>query len=191
MVNKPKYDWDNIPLGQKSDGAIAKEMGIPRPSVRAARLRAGLPPFERPEHDSERFDWDSLPLGEKSDADIAREYGIKAGSVGGARRRRGIPSFVEEGQDRPARATKRVDWDVQPLGKMPDRLLQRRLGLKSVSSVIRARKYRGIPKYQPPKHKELVERYFEYQFRWDDLEAVEARYKELVAQAAQVPDAEK
>ena len=185
MGTKYKYDWDSIPLGEMSDGAIAKKFGIPAASVGSERRKRGIPAYKKDKLEHERIDWSQIPFGTKSDADLGREFGIKASSISNARRRRGIPAFVPEGREPPARAKRGIDWDPQPLGQMPDRGLQRRLGLASVSSVSRARKYRGIPKYKMPTYTKLQSMYEELVDKWDSLEAVEARYKELSAQASE------
>jgi hypothetical protein len=188
----PRYagtNWDEIPLGQMSDREIANKHNLTVAAVGAARRKRGIPLFERGEHDSERFDWASLPLGQKSDADIAAEHGLKASSVGSARRRRGIRAYVEPGKELPARAKRGIDWDDQPLGQMPDRLLQRKLGLKSSSSVTRARLYRGIKKFEYPSYAQLKKLYQEFLVRgftpegflgqWDDRAAIAKRFVEL------------
>jgi hypothetical protein len=180
-MSKPKVDWDTVEdLGQTTDIEIAKRLGVSSYKVRTERRARGIPRCKPPK--SEGYDWDSLPLGEVSDADIARKYGLKPTSIGTARRRRGIPSFVEEGKTRPDHAKKNIDWDsVEDLGKVPDLVLAKRLGLSSVTSVTRARKYRGIAKYAPPTRRELELLYDELRRKWDSIEAIEARYRELTA----------
>jgi len=90
------------------------------------------------------IDWSEIPLGTDSDAEIARQYGLKAHTVAGARRRAGIESV--SGDTRRFRPH-RIDWDAQPLGEVPDSIIQERLKLKSVATVSSARQRRGIQKY--------------------------------------------
>ncbi len=185
MANKDKYDWDNIPLGTKTDSDLSKEFGIHHATIRHARVRRGIPTYKKSKLEHERFDWTGAAFGTKSDVDIAHELGVKPTSVGSARRRRGIPAFVEDGQTPRTRRKLGIDWDDQPLGQMPDRVLQRKLGLKSVSSVSRARKYRGIPKFKPPTYTVLTNMYEELKEEWDDIHAVETRLIELSRLAAE------
>jgi len=102
----------------------------------------------------ENIDWSDIPLGSATDAEIGRIYGIKSQTVASARRARGIQST-----DRYAakKATHKYDWDNEPrLGAMPDRLLQRILGMASASSVSTARSRRGIPKFIRPDPDDLL-----------------------------------
>lgn len=39
-------DWDSMPLGQRSDGDIAREYGVDRTGVSRARAARGIPPFD-------------------------------------------------------------------------------------------------------------------------------------------------
>jgi len=178
-VGKNKYDWDSIALGTKPDAILSKEHDIHHATIRAARNRRGIPAYKKGPLEHERFDWTGVAFGTKSDVDIAYELGVKPSSVGNARRRRNIPAFVEEGREPPARAKRGIDWDDQPLGQVADRVLQRRLGLKSASSVSRARVFRGIPKYKPPTYAALIKLHEALTEKWSDLDAVEARYIEL------------
>lgn len=188
MGRRDKYDWENLPLGKMPDKELADKHGIPVSAVNRARRMRKIANFNRGPTGNERFDWDKIPFGTKSDADLGREFGLKASSIGNARNRRGIPSFVEPGHRRPERAKRGIDWDLQPLGTVPDKVLQKRLGLKSVSSVTRARVYRGILKFVPPTHHKLIKLHDALTEKWDDLEAVEARYKELSEKAAAESD---
>lgn len=98
------------------------------------------------------IDWAGIPLGTDTDAAIGRTYGLKAQTVANARRMRGIPSFKDY-----TKATHKVDWDEEPrLGEMPDRMLQRILGIGSASTVSQARVRRGIPKFVRPDPDDLL-----------------------------------
>jgi len=186
---KYKHDWDKIPLGTRTDSELSREYKIPVGTIRAARTKRGIPRFERPRLDHEFFNWEHIEFGTMSDADLAIKHGVKASSLGNARRRRGIPSFVEDGGTPPKRAKRGIDWDDEPLlGKVPDRVLQRKLGLASASSVSRARKFRGIPKFKPPSHAALTKMYEEMLAQWDDFNAVEARYLELAKASQGAPE---
>jgi hypothetical protein len=181
MAAKDKYDWSKYPLGKMTDSDLSRKYGIPVSTISRARTKRGIDKFASSSLDSERFDWGKLPLGEKSDADIAREFGLKSGSVSSARRRRGIISFVEPGHRRADARMRGIDWDSEVLlGKVPDKVLQKKHGLKSVGAVSRARTYRGIPKFKPPTHAKLIKMYEALSEKWDSLAAVDARHKELL-----------
>lgn len=115
------------------------------------------------------IDWTDIePLfGKLSDAEIGRMHGIKPHTVSSARRAREIPSVDRFSMKK---VTHKIDWDNEPrLGKMPDRLLQRYLGVASCSSVTTARRRRGIPKYQRPDRDALLLAF------WDIKSLVEDR----------------
>ena len=105
------------------------------------------PPKKIKRKPNERIDWEGIPLGEFSDGEIARRYGLKAQTVSNARRRMGIPSHRKYA----IKADKIIDWDLEPrLGKMPDRVLQRVLGVRSITAIVNARNRRGIPPFDGP-----------------------------------------
>ena len=125
MVGQPKYDWDEIPLGEKADREIADEYGIPVGTVCSARLRYGIPPATTP------TDWSKIPLGTKPDRVIAKKYGISVKRVGNARREQGIEPY-------------QFDWDTIPLGELPDSVIAKQYKV-SPGAVRYARKQRSIP----------------------------------------------
>jgi len=95
-------------------------------------------------------DWDNEPLlGKVHDTTLAKKHGVSEVAVGRARRRRGIPPFKPKGygeNDRPMGHRAGIDWDKQPLGKVPDCDLAKDLGVDA-ASVKSARNVRGIPRY--------------------------------------------
>lgn len=80
-------DWDNVPLGEKSDRAIAKELGCTPVAVRFQRKKRGITFFG---YVGPQIDWSQIPLGEKSDIEIAKELGCTSAAVGQQRNKRGI-----------------------------------------------------------------------------------------------------
>jgi hypothetical protein len=120
--------------------------------------------------------WNELPLGQKPDAEIAREIGCSGPTVSKARKRLGIPAFGVAATRKTGK--KGTDWDEQPLGQMPDAELARRLGVDH-TTVTGARRRRGIKAYKMPKQTWLDRAYRDLKFKWDDIEAVEARLREL------------
>lgn len=98
------------------------------------------------------IDWTGIPLGKDTDAAVARTYGLKPQTVANARRTRGIASYTAYNK-----STRKIDWDNEPrLGKMPDRLLQRILNVRSSASVTAARQRRGIPKFVRPNADDML-----------------------------------
>lgn len=127
----------------------------------------------------EWIDWSEIPLGTTSDAEIGRQYGLKPHTVAGARRRLGIPS--SSGNTNRFRPHK-TDWDAEPLGEVPDSIIQERLGLKSVATVSSARQRRGIAKYDRLNVHDLRRFYFSLldalkSFTDHDRETVERLFK--------------
>lgn len=150
--------WDRQPLGKISDRQIAKKLGVEPGIVRHQRMRLGIPIAE-----SSRFaltkgiDWDNEGrLGKMCDTHLGKELGVTGAAVRKARQRRDIPLFG--GYRRPRKSTpvkkKRrhrspigVNWDKEPLGKMPDTSIAILLDCAS-QSVFKARQDRGIPAYR-------------------------------------------
>lgn len=107
------------------------------------------------------IDWDSVPLGQFNDRAIAKWLGVGLHAVFYQRRIRNIPACRKHGDAHvsqsskayrragtcPQRRPKNIDWDAQPLGKIPDVELAKRLGV-SLASVWSARKKRGIAKFE-------------------------------------------
>ena len=122
--------WETQALGRKSDGQLARELGVDQSTVTKARQRRGIAPFQaRP-----AIDWSLVSLGVKSDAEIARGLGVSRETVRRNRVRLGV-SKIEIGLG--------IDWDAQPLGKMTDADLaaQLKVGLPAIKQ---ARIRRGI-----------------------------------------------
>lgn len=84
-----------MPLGEKSDLALARELGVAHQVVWQARTRRSIPAAT-----AERrrrlhgVDWDSLRLGDRPDSVVAHEIGLSRRTVCAERLKRGIPPFV-------------------------------------------------------------------------------------------------
>lgn len=97
-------DWDSVPLGEKSDLALARELGVAPQVVWQARTRRGIPAVNADaRRQLQEIDWDALRLGQRPDSVIAREIGLSRRTVCAERRKRGIPAFIgmvltQEGQ---------------------------------------------------------------------------------------------
>jgi transposase-like protein len=105
-----------------------------------------------------KIDWSKVEWEGKSNADIARELGCTPNTVSYRRRKLGIP--YPDGRNFDNRAARGIDWDEQPLGKIPDVQLARSLGVHP-TTVQNARKRRGL---KPSGHRsipELRDRVFE------------------------------
>jgi biotin operon repressor len=130
-------DWGQQPLGQMSDGQIARVLGMSQSTVTKARQRLGIPSFQA----HTPTDWLNLPWGEKSDADIAATLGISRQTIQRKRTQLGF-SKIKVGYG--------IDWDAQPLGKMTDISLADLLKVDP-SAVKQARTRRRIAGFiQPP-----------------------------------------
>ena len=122
--------WETQPLGQKSDGQLARELGVDQSTVTKARQRLGVEAFQtRP-----AINWRRCGLGQRSDATIAEEIGVSRETVRRNRVQRGIPSI---------KGPPCVAWELQPLGKMQDKAVAHKLGV-SENAVKQARVRRGI-----------------------------------------------
>lgn len=127
-------DWDRQPLGRVPDNALARALGLNVGSVQSARVRRGIPRFDR-----------SLvavlgiadALGTVDDSVLARRFGVSPNTIAHARKRAGIPPL----------SGPRRDWDAVPLGKTWDREIAEALDC-APTSVADARRARGIPPYR-------------------------------------------
>ena len=68
-------DWSGIPLGSKSDGALAKDLGMSWASVARARRKLGIPAFVGASGIRLGINWDSQPLGKVSDMSLGTQLG--------------------------------------------------------------------------------------------------------------------
>lgn len=122
---------------------IAAELGVTPHSVRVQRVKRMIPVIPR------KIDLMGQPLGVKTDAAIAESLGICKEVVQRERMRLGIapPPWAESFATGAYKSRNRPDgtaWNDLPLGVVPDRELAEQLGI-SISSVVAARKRRGIP----------------------------------------------
>lgn len=157
-------DWDNQPLGMMSDTELAKKLGVSKATVQAARYKRGIPAFDV-------IDWDKEPLGKMSDGMLAAKKNVKISTVAAARHTRGIPAYVPP-TDRPlqfSNTPKGIDWDNVPLGKKPDSVIAKELGV-SHPAVLRARVARNIPPFTTSTRKGI---------NWDDAENLEFLQSDL------------
>lgn len=84
----PKWiDWSSVDLGKRPDAEIARELGLSRSTVIAARTKRGIPACPG------RVAWDKVGLGQRPDAAIAAELGVPRVYVATARSRRKIPPY--------------------------------------------------------------------------------------------------
>lgn len=122
--------WDRVQLGSVSDSELARELGVTSGAVRKARLKRGIPLTVRQTFLKQVL---SLGAGEVSDTALAITLRKSRSSVSGYRRTLGLSGPMT------------VDWDNEPLGMAPDRVLAKKWGVgPSVVGV--ARRHRGIPR---------------------------------------------
>ncbi len=136
--------WETLPLGEYTDAEIARELGVSHSTVRLARVALGIPVHVPPP----RADWDSMPFGQVPDRQIAEHLGLAIWIVRAERRRRGIAAFDSE--RRGSCKNVGINWDLQPLGLLPDIELARKMHVAG-PTVSHARRLRGIPRYLPPR----------------------------------------
>jgi hypothetical protein len=96
MRNRAKgIDWDEAPLGESPDAALARFYGVAHQVVQTARVRRGIPRFvPKNQRLVESSDWETAGLGERPDQAIAAELGVGRRRVCYERNRRGIPAFI-------------------------------------------------------------------------------------------------
>jgi hypothetical protein len=124
-------DWDAVPLGEVSDGEIARQLGCCRATVMRARQQRGIASIPT---GRDLTAWDEQPLGQVSDATLARQLGCHEETVRHQRQARAIPPACDT---RP----KGIDWGAQPLGVEPDYIIARRLGV--ATNTVNQRKLTG------------------------------------------------
>lgn len=142
MDNSSKdINWDEQPLGNRSDKELAQRLGVSTSTAAYQRNKRNIQP-RAPRGTAKRINWSRQPLGQVSDRALAHKLGVSRGTVRLHREKRGIPPVMEA----PATSSSSVKWDEQPLGKMKDAALAAKLNVTS-PSVAHARKVRGIPRY--------------------------------------------
>jgi len=94
------------------------------------------------------IDWDKEPLGDVPDKLLARKLGVTVRAVGKQRAKRGIPpaKTIEKIKKEIEEAASSIDWDAQPLGRLPDALLATNIKVPR-SLVTHMRQERGIPPF--------------------------------------------
>lgn len=142
--------WDQAPLGKMTDKMVAAIYNCSHQSVGAARKRRGIPAFV-PNNGKGTGVTDEYKdlLGKLPDGQIAEILGLSRSAVNQARRKFGIPRYQSTWAihtRRPAGICAHIDWDNQPLGKVNDAELAKKLGVH-ISSVLSARVTRSIPVY--------------------------------------------
>lgn len=98
--------WDDVPLGQRSDGVLARELGVSRASVYAARRARGIPTYK-----SQCLLRAEPMLGQASDDEVGRRFDLSAKTVATRRRELGIAPYRS-----PPPAPTSVDRGVYWLG---------------------------------------------------------------------------
>lgn len=101
------------------------------------------------------IDWNSQPLGQIKDTHLAKRLGVSDVAVGKQRRKRGIlvcGSSRMLGNCRVQGQHAGINWDEQPLGKVSDKALARKLGVdpSSVRSARSVRKKRRAHGHKCP-----------------------------------------
>jgi hypothetical protein len=160
MAKSRKINWDNQPLGKKTDSAIAKRLRCSHQSVARARQKRGIPAYTA----RIQIDWDKVKFGTKPDTMIAEELGVTSRAVQKQRAKRGIAPYAPPGKNfsrgkvRPkkARGVKlpKIErdengkipakiWDKLPLGEMVDSALAKAIGCTSHTVTLQRIK-RGI-----------------------------------------------
>ena len=148
-----KVNWDQEPLGIKTDTFIARKLGVTRLRVQRAREERGISPSAKGKRYIQKgIDWDKEPLGDVPDRTLATKHGVNSETVIMARKRRGIASYTElHGSPDPRKKNKAetkvskiaIDWDKEPLGEESDRQISIKLGVRA--GLVRAQRIkRGI-----------------------------------------------
>lgn len=136
--SKPRIEWNKQPLGEMSDGQIARLLGVSRNAVISARVRRGIAACKQYRRNRPRqIDWSAQPLGSVPDHEIAKAVGCSNSSVSLARKRLGIEPYTDKVH------ALGIDWDQQPLGVCSDAEIACRLECNT-TSVRAARLKRGI-----------------------------------------------
>jgi hypothetical protein len=149
MPSRLNIDWNAQPLGQLFDSDLARTLGVCTATVARERNQRSIPPWVKTR--AVMF-WDAQPLGKIADTVLARKLGMATSTVQRQRDQRGIPplfpiaarAFHSHGK------SAQVDWDSQPLGKVSDGVIARRLGV-AATSVWRARQRRNIAAWNDAK----------------------------------------
>jgi hypothetical protein len=94
-----EINWNDQPLGELPDAALAARLGTNPSRVATARRGLGVPGYRTAGPAPTRpavgpIDWSKQPLGELPDAALATLLGVSRTRVYDARRKRGIPLFV-------------------------------------------------------------------------------------------------
>jgi len=145
MARVHGIDWDRAPLGKLSDAHIASLYGCSTANVFRARKRRGIPAFKNPLKNQGTTDHNKHLLGKFSDSAVADLIGVCRAAVTNARKKYGVPRWKPPWRTEgrlPGEHTS-IDWDLQPLGKVPDRVLAESLGVGE-TAVFSARQIRGI-----------------------------------------------
>lgn len=128
---EPRIAWERVPLGEYPDGDIASSLEVPIHRVTQARRKRGVPPWTPTGIDWDAVDW------RRGNVALAVELGVSRKTVAASRRARRL---VERNT---LRRPKGIDWDRQPLGKVPDRELAAELGV-TPWAVAQQREKRGL-----------------------------------------------
>lgn len=135
MTAKSKINWDEQPLGEDPDIVLAQKLGVNRGLVCAARLDRGIPHSGAVTRES----YENAKIGLVPDWQVAARLSIEECQVKHYRTRHNIPSVRAKTKE----VKKTINWDEQPLGKISDESLGKRLGV-CAHYVSEARRIRGI-----------------------------------------------
>ena len=141
MTGPKGIDWSKQPLGEISDNALAKKLGVTPSAVLSARRTRKIKSHVKRGSPHE-IDWSKQPLGEISDTKIAKTLGVSVGSVRYNRTRLNIAPHSSPYTGKYAG----VDWCSQPLGEVPDSVLAQVLGV-SRQCVHQVRRAKGIQEF--------------------------------------------
>ena len=129
-----KADWDNVPLGEKSDSDLARELKVNIRTIFRHRKKRGIPRYKP------NIIRDHIPnedLEKLSASECSRAHDIAVRHITRARKERNIEKESN---------IKGIDWDKQPLGEKSDAEIARELGVNN-GCVTAARRFRRIPAF--------------------------------------------
>jgi hypothetical protein len=139
-------DWDAQPFGKVTDAELGRKLGVSKRTIQRQREARGISPLHHsPKVTMKRtrtIDWNLVDFTVR-DATNAEMLGVSRWVVREERIRRGLPTPPRP----PSRAV--IDWDAEPLGKVPDAEIAARLNVNP-KTVQKERTKRRIPSALPP-----------------------------------------
>jgi len=116
-----KVDLSCYPLGLATDSKIAEMAKVHKSTVRRARKDLGIPPFRAVRLSKDKWkavDWSM------TDDDIGKAMGCCGSTVCLKRKEFGVAPSAPTSSKR-----RGINWDAQPLGKKPDLVIAKELGV--------------------------------------------------------------